>query len=302
MKFFPDNFNELLDARVAEGLARCAAVETYYRQHRVAPEAVGQQAGLMQAASILTWCRIAEVAGVPYIPVEVIATISMPAVFELLDGHSLTGVDAEQLAKAEAYAEAGGFWRTELCAGDQVKYAMSEGQPLPEKLPLFLDDPRLIELHWGMPEITIVGRPRLTPVRVNGYPVEFRVFLGPTLEAEGAVSWYYPQAGPIDLRTQGEQFQYPRWLSEAMSWSRWYGRTLYEKRAELGLVPWLAEVNEGVETAAIGATLDFMLTQELGLVLVDAGPGYGYGAHPCCFIDQPVQGRIWELAPGVSPR
>ena len=45
-----------------------------------------------------------------------------------------------------------------------------------------------------------------------------------------------------------------------------------------------------------------MLTEEMGLVMVDAGPGYGAGAHPCCFIDQPVTGRAWALAEGVEAR
>ena len=216
----------------------------------------------------------------------------MAAVWGLLDQQP-DKVDAEATAeffKANAYAARGGYWRSEYCAGGQVKQAMSLGADLPEILLLDLDDPRMIDMHWAVPFLTIVGRPRLTPVRVNGYPVEFRVFNNPTAE-NSAVSFYYPQAGQFEVTSE---------LEAAMTQAQEWGMKLHALRAELGLIPWLPEME--TENEIIGSTVDFMLTKEQGLVLVDAGPGAGYGAHPCCFIDQPIVGRRWQLADGVTLR
>src|SRR3546814_9410353 len=72
---------------------------------------------------------------------------------------------------------------------------------------------------------------------------------------------------------------------------------MYAEHQSLGLTPWLPP---GEPNADIGATIDFMLTDERGMVMIDAGPGYGSGAHPCCFISSPVEGIRWMLAPGRS--
>ena len=167
---------------------------------------------------------------------------------------------------------------------------MAEGEPLPASLPLCFDDPRMIDMHWGLPSVTIIGRPRMTPVRVNGYPVEFRVFHGGNAE-DGAASFYYPQAGRFNPSDE---------LQASMKLARTYAGRLHTKRADLGLTPWMPGMGDPDD--AIGSTIDFMLTEEAGLVLVDAGPGYGFGAHPCCFIDQPVAGERWHLADGVALR
>lgn len=39
----------------------------------------------------------------------------------------------------------------------------------------------------------------------------------------------------------------------------------------------------------ITATLDFLLTHEGQLLFIEGGPGFGYGAHPCCFYDSGTQ-------------
>lgn len=282
-----------IEARMAEATARRRAVETDYETRRVRPEAIGTEPGPAHAASILVWNRIAELAGVPHIPATPVANLRMSTVEAMADGDEPAGLAPDQLEeieRAEAYANGGGFWRTEICAGEEVKHLMGSGRDLPDVLPIRMDDLRIYEMHNGMPSVTIVGRPRLTPVRHAGYPVEFRVFHG--CEAEtGAVSWYYPQAGAFAPTPA---------LEVAMTQAAAWGRALHELRARLGLVAWLPEL--GGPSASIGSSIDFMLTEERGLVMVDAGPGYGAGAHPCCFIDRPVAGRAWALADGVELR
>lgn len=282
-----------MEARMAEATSHRALVEQDYETRRIRPEQIGTETGPVHAASILVWARLAEMAGIPFIPAETVATLDMATVFAMVDGEdsSLSPKQQVEIAKAVAYTDAGGYWRTEICAGEEVKYLMGSGKSLPDVLPLYMDDPRIIEMHWGMPSVTIVGRPKLTPVRHAGYPVEFRVFNGCQAKEDGAVSWYYPQAGAFETTPE---------LEAAMTQAAEWGVQLHAMRDRMGLVAWLPE--RGEPTDRIGSTIDFMLTEEMGLVMVDAGPGYGAGAHPCCFIDQAVKGRAWTLAEGVDVR
>lgn len=281
---------EEMQAQMEAARRHREAIEVDYAARAVAPEAFSTGvAGPVHAASILVWNRVAELAGVAHIPAEVVASIPMAVVFQLLDGEEPAAEHHPAIRAAGAYCRAGGFWRTELCAGEEVKWAMSQGRPLPPQIPFSFEDCRIMDLHWGMPDIKVIGRPRLTPVRVNGYPVEFRVFHGGEA-ADGAVSWYYPQAG---------HFEVTEALARAMEEARHLGGLLHAKRAELQLTPWIPGFPE---SATIGSTIDFMLTEKRGLVMVDAGPGYGHGAHPCCFIDSEVAGERWTLAEGVELR
>ena len=283
-----------MQARIDEATARNRELASGYEARRVHADRIGIDTGPVHAASILVWARLAEIAGIPSIPATVVATLDMATVDEMANGELTDAVGEGQraeIAKAVAYADAGGYWRTEICAGDEVKYQMAIGADLPAVLPIRMDDCRIYEMHFGMPSVTIVGRPRLTPVRHAGYPVEFRVFNGCQAEEDGAVSWYYPQAGAFEPTPE---------LEAAMTLAAEWGRRLHALRDQLGLVAWLPD--RGEPSDRIGSTIDFMLTEEMGLVMVDAGPGYGAGAHPCCFTDQPVEGRAWALAEGVEPR
>jgi len=283
-----------MEAQMAESAARRRLIEQDYEARRVRPERIGTETGPVHAASILVWARLAEMAGVPHIPATPIASLDIATVMAMADGDEtaqLADGQMDEIAKAVAYANGGGYWRTEICAGEEVKYLMGSGQGLPDVLPIRMDDLRIYEMHMGMPSVTIVGRPRLTPVRHAGYPVEFRVFNGCQADEDGAVSWYYPQAGTFETTPQ---------LEAAMTQAAEWGVKLHGLRERMGLLPWIPE--RGAETDRIGSTIDFMLTEEMGLVMVDAGPGYGAGAHPCCFIDRPVAGRAWRLAEGVEVR
>jgi hypothetical protein len=283
-----------MEARMAESNARRTRVEQDYEARRMHPERIGTDTGPVHAASILVWARLAEIAGIPFIPADTVATLTMDTVMAMAEGDEsaeLAPGQMDEIRKAVAYANGGGYWRTEICAGEEVKYLMGSGQSLPDVLPIRMDDLRIYEMHWGMPCVTIVGRPKLTPVRHAGYPVEFRVFNGCQAEENGAVSWYYPQAGAFEPTPE---------LEVAMTQAAEWGKALHELRDRMGLVAWLPEMGEPSDR--IGSTIDFMLTEEMGLVMVDAGPGYGAGAHPCCFIDQPVAGRAWALAEGVEVR
>src|SRR3546814_8050613 len=78
---------------------------------------------------------------------------------------------------ASDYAKSGGFWRTDICAPYSVKGQLSETGSFEVSRNFTLDDPRILDMHYGLPFIEVLARPLLTPVRVGNWPVEFRVFL-----------------------------------------------------------------------------------------------------------------------------
>lgn len=281
---------EEMAVQIAKAEAARQAAEAAYARDTVMPEEIGMRRGQVHAASILVWVRIAEIAGVPFIPAETVATLPMSIVEKVMDNRDdeMTPDEIETMRAATAFCRTGGYWRTELCAPHEVKSAMAHNVSMPDFLPLYLDDPRMLDMHYNMPDVKIVSRPRLTPVRHAGWPIEFRTFFGGRAQS-GAASWYYPQTGRFETTPE---------LEALMDRAIEMGRLLHETRERLGLVPCLPE--RSLTDAAIGSTIDFMMTEEMGLVLVDAGPGYGYGAHPCCFLESEVEGRRWHLADGVD--
>lgn len=282
------NFEE----RIAAADARRREIEAGYAALAVDPKDFGERRGPVHAASILAWTRIAEMAGVPHVPATAIASVPTEDAWYSIDQTELVseaGGTAIRTAR-KAIEDGEIMWRTDLCASSDIKQAMARGDPLPAHTPLHFDDPRIVDMHYGLPTIDIIARPRVTPMMHAGYPVEFRVFIGGAAE-DVACSWYYPQAGVFETTPE---------IEEAMERSIAHARTLHDKRRDLGLVPWLPETGEPDE--GIGSTIDFMLTTDGDVVMIDAGPGFGHGAHPCCFIDQPVKGRAWHLAEGVEER
>ena len=285
----------MIEQSIASGEARCKSIEDDYVARITPTMAIASmlpgEGGLMHAASLLAWNEIAALVDVPAVPAELITSLPMNNVYAYMECQlDPRDPDFAPFQVARDYIATGGFWRTNLCASGDVKYQLSNTGLFTMPRVLDLDDPRIIDMHYGLPAIDIIARPTMTPKRINGFPIEFRVFFGGQAEQSGAVAFYYPQAGAFTPTDE---------LIAAAEEARIMAQKMFAKREELGLVPMLPGGPEGTE---IGATLDFMLTEDEGLVFIDAGPGYGYGAHPCTFIDSPVEGTRWHLAPGVTPR
>ena len=280
-----------IEKRVEEGQKRTKLIRESFQSSVVSSLLFGKIQGPFHACSILAWSHIAHLANVPYIPVNIVAHISIEDVWAHLDNGVVSETGQINIKTAQDYSASGGFWRTDLCAGEDVKYFRSEGKDLPSIIPFYLDDSRIMDIHAYMPHITVVGRPRIDPMIVGGYPLEFRVFIGGNIPKDYAVSFYYPQASDFTVTPE---------LERLMDTSVEYAQKINKKRVELGLIPWLPE--QGFPDELRGSTLDFMVTSEGQVVLVDAGPGYGSGAHPCCFLDTIVQGRKWHPNENVTIR
>lgn len=283
-----------IEEQIAAALVERDRQTADFAERAIRPEEVGHRQGPVHGASLQIWNKIADLAGVPTVTADLVASIPC----SLLDDDifcwnsvkDLDPVKHASIIAAIEYAKSGGFWRTDQCAPAMVKWQLSENGRFELDPHFSLDDPRIMDMHFGLPTIDILARPLMTPIRVNDWPVEFRVFFGCQAAQDGAVSFYYPQAGDFEITPE---------LEAAAEQARAYGTAMYAKRHELGLTPWMPPAEP---TDNVGATIDFMLTEERGLVMIDAGPGFGCGAHPCCFIDVPIEGTRWKPAPGVEIR
>src|SRR3546814_972834 len=54
---------------------------------------------------------------------------------------------------ASDYAKSGGFWRTDICAPYSVKGQLSETGSFEVSRNFTLDDPRILDMHYGLPFI-----------------------------------------------------------------------------------------------------------------------------------------------------
>jgi hypothetical protein len=284
-------FRKDMARRAEEGRKRVALLRTAYTEKAILPSNFGKRIGPFHAASILSWVRIAELAGVPHIPAKRLAYIPIDDAWRSIESEPISSESEIELAKIQQYADGGGVWRTDLCASSDVKQSLSEGMGMPKVIPFYLDDTRIMDIHHTLPGITVVERPTIVPTKIGAYPVEFRVFIGGRIESSDAVSFYYPQAPDFEITSE---------LLGLMDLSVDYAHRVNNKRIQLGLLPWLPEL--GDPDIPIGCTIDFIVTESGDLLMVDAGPGFGYGAHPCCFIDIPVVGKRWRPAEGVTIR
>jgi len=255
------------------------------------------------AASLSGWINIVNQAEVPAIDVNIIGEIQVASVlsFDQIT-HKIDDIESIRPGMELAHEEL--KWlcciihslseqemlRWDTCAPFGVKYAMGKpndpGRPLDESgytFHLDPDDPRAFEILFEHPEptIKIIKRPWVNALMMDGYPVEFRVFIKDD-EVLG-VSNYYLQR---DLPVNDDILQ----LAEL---SADYARRIIKQCHESQVFP----VNPQIEPGAVGyvtASLDFMVTETGELLFIEAGPGFGFGAHPCCYLDKnnlsPIEG------------
>lgn len=219
------------------------------------------------------WLELAQEAGVPFIP-----AISSPR-FPLEWGSPLIGV-AYQWIQANLCKFDRPMVRWESCTGDTFKYHACKADPYGEwATQIGMDDCRggetapfgatVLDADWTT---CWMVRPWIDPVRVNGYPVEFRVFAGPGGLITG-VSSYYPQR-PISDPTGLQQGV---GLELAIDAYR-LAKKMLDARWE-----W-----------SIGCTLDFLVPFGGEMTFLEGGPphvkDHMMSASPCCFLPGEIEG------------
>lgn len=235
--------------------------------------------GSFPAPSLLSWLGWAHAAGVPAVPAVSVASFDLDALLRFDEPSEASSAIHRQLDGINRNRPAGTMHRWDCCAPWGIKAAMakpqSPGSPAPsEAFSLEVGDPRAYDILFEYPadRVDVVRRP-WQPTRFEaGYPIEFRVFVH-----EGravGVSNYYVQ------RPLPDTDEVRAWAQEALRFSQ----CMVDAAQAGGAFPWmpLRHVPETVQRG-FEATLDFLIAEDGRVLFLEAGPGYGLGAHPCCF-------------------
>ncbi len=234
------------------------------------------------------WLAYAAYAGLPHIAAEKgteLTTDELETAFEVLnEGGEIPAFLKERvLPWINQVQEKGWMWRFEECASQTIKEVM--GCMRPEnylkitkiKVPFSVDS-RVLHCHWDSREKTtrLVARPWVNATFEAGFPVEIRVFRIKGEKSGWAASNYYVQR-PLPEKYRGT------------------AAIAIELTKELELRS-TTNPREGLPAfPTSGYTVDWLLTAEGKLVMIEAGPPFTLqgGAHPCCFNLEGIQpGRI----------
>ena len=258
------------------------------------------------AASFSAWSEIVNAAGIPSIPSKVVDELHVESLLrfdEIIDREGNINPEMEfahtqlmRLKEINKSLEADNMLRWDVCAPLGIKLFMAREQDagllhlgskkrvLKELIPmedryLQIDDPRAFDILFEhlKPTVKIIKRPLVEPMKIEGYPAEFRVFIKDN-EVLG-VSNYYPQMSMPNkdyLVAYAEQSKvYAEKIIEACHKEKAFP---VNHKKHIGN-------NDYLPMEQVTATLDFMVTEGGILTFIEAGPSYGFGAHPCCFFD-----------------
>lgn len=244
--------------------------------------------GTFSAASLTAWMSAADQAGVPSVPAECVASLSIDALLRSEDPRA-EGVEevVERLGTINASLPAGHMLRWDCCASYALKDAMAEGQlPTPEERGVGVDM-RSFDLLFEFPadEINVLQRPWVKAQELDGFPVEFRVYV-----AQGrvhAVANYYLQRPLPDTPA----------IREAVNRAVAATDAIVAQLKAQGLAPAMPYQQENPHEA-FRATLDFLVDEQGQVLFLEAGPGWGQGAHPCAFLNP--DGRTVDPVEGLK--
>ena len=228
--------------------------------------------------SLRDWLQVCQYAGVPHIPAERIATIQLQDYLQ----YDTPGEHQERLLAAIQQAQAAlkprHMVRFDCCAPMETKSRLSQGSHEwhPDLARIILDDPRLYDIMWEQPreEVPLWQRPWINATRIEGYPVEYRVFV--TNGEVNGVSNYYPQRPlPLNLAVIQQaqtSIDLTNLLIQHLPTPFLWNQSLL----------WI-EFKENLDSNGIHFTADFLADAAGQVLFIEGGPPHQMGAHPCCF-------------------
>lgn len=231
------------------------------------------------AASLGKWLEIAHKANVPIVPAESVAKLRIDDLihFEKYDDPDVVKTIAV-LDNLNNTLEEGQMLRWDCCAGFEVKIGMSEGQkPQGQGLHLVVGEPRTFDLLFEFPaeNIDIWRRPWVKAEEIDGFPIEFRVFIANN-QIVGVANYYLQRGLPADEKVLDA-------VNESLKLSQRMLNIMLEE-GQISAMPGIEA--EDLLQAGIHCSLDFLLTPDGQTLFLEGGPGYGFGAHPCAFYDE----------------
>lgn len=244
--------------------------------------------------SLGAWLDLCKAAGVDAVPANKIGEIEIAHLIEILDynpDYDWSGAAGTFWTKIEEAKKPGTMVRWDCCACSEVKYRLGTGKPEwhQDLLDRFhIDDPRAVDLIFEYPDTVIAAwsRPWMQARIVDGYPVEYRVFV-----EDGriiGVSSYYPQRPLPDTPEVREDI----------------ASCLAEADKLIAALPTPLRHPGGPHTGrspqSKSFTADFMRLEDGRFLYLEGGPPFSpaSGAHPCCFehFDNWNDGAAFHLA------
>ncbi|MYE58702.1 MAG: hypothetical protein F4X35_03835 [Alphaproteobacteria bacterium] len=234
--------------------------------------------------SLGAWLDLCKAAGVDAVPATKIGDIEIAHLIETLDydpdrdWSSDTGAAQTRAfwTKIEAAKKPGTMIRWDCCACAEVKYRLGTGRPEWHQDLLdcfYIDDFRATDLIFEYPDTIIAAwsRPWMRARIVDGYPVEYRVFVEDARII--GVSSYYPQRPLPDTPEVREDI----------------AACLAEADKLIAALPTPLRHPGGLHTdrspESKSFTADFMRLEDGRFLYLEGGPPFSpaSGAHPCCF-------------------
>lgn len=280
-----DDFAEMMKSHIAAG-------EEYARKREIYRNSVDPDATFCPE-DLGDWIRLCEAARVPYVPATCVAEVSTSDVVMFdTEGPHTERVKPFWESVEQARGIMGHMIRWSNCSCAEVKYRLGNGEHewSPEIQNSFgIEDFRAFDLVCDFPKPTIRAwlRPWLPFQIIDGYPLEFRVFVERNKIA--GVSSYYPQRPlPVTWSILG-RVQTVAGLAQKLINAQWRPLNMPEF-ARSG-----ANMNENNWTA------DFAFTDG-GALFLEGGPPHTpqWGAHPCCFAVGEIEGVALRPRVGMA--
>ncbi len=234
--------------------------------------------------SLGAWLDLCEAAGVDAVPAARIGEIEIAHLLETLDydpdrdWSSDTGAAQTRAfwTKIEEAKTPGTMIRWDCCASSDVKYRLGTGRPEwhQDLLDRFnIDDPRAFDLIFEYPDTVIAAwsRPWMKALILDGYPVEYRVFVEDG-RVVGISSYYQQRPLPDTPQTRED-----------------VSACLEETLKLIAALPTPLRHPEGPHTGrspdSKSFTADFMRLEDGRFLYLEGGPPFNVssGAHSCCF-------------------
>ena len=245
--------------------------------------------------SLGAWLDVCKAAGVEAVPASEIARIEIENLMVALDNpESTEETDATRALKAfwtkiEEAKKPHTMIRWDCCTCTEVKYRLSTGRPEwhPDLLDCFyIDDPRAVDIIFEYPDSVIAAwsRPWMRARILDGYPVEYRVFVEDD-EIVG-VSSYYPQRPLPDS---------PEVREDVAACLLETSKLIAALPTPLKYPGWL---ERPLSPDSRSFTADFMRLEDGRLLYLEGGPPFGAATHPCCFehFDKWADGAAFHLS------
>lgn len=222
------------------------------------------------------WKSAAERAGISLVPADLVHTLPVETILDHDRPSAEQTVQLRAMSRAIANAvRHRTMFRWDCCAPCDTKIKMDhEDHRWDPSVPghLHIDDPAAFECIYEFPGNTmrIWRRPWIQARIVDNYPVEYRVFVSGS-QITGASNYYLQRPLPIT----------PANLAEISA-------CIHMTRQLISVLKPPFRLPAGCQNKEPGVhfTADFIATPG-NILFLEGNPGFGYGAHPCCFPTDP---------------